>query len=132
MSSSGTSRRDEIRAWAFADDRAEPHQDYELALANTREFDLFIELAADDSCPARDYFLRILYQIVGGAVMTKYWEESEETIAMILEKTERYPIRKFEILRQRSASLIEDPELFDYGDWCSGGFVTRDLEGSER
>jgi hypothetical protein len=119
--------RSDIRDWAFVDGAKEPEQDWDLHLANLREFDLYVELAADDSCPSGDYFLRLLYLIVGDAVSTDFKTESMETIKDILAITERFTKHRFHIFRQRSLGLLNDPTTFDYDDWCAGKLVARDL-----
>ena len=118
--------RSEIREWAFIEGAQEPEQDWDLQLANLREFDLYVELAANDLCPARDYFLRILYLIVGDAVRTSFQTESKECIQEILAMTERFPRHRFHLFRHRSIELLENPTTFDYDDWCGGMLVTRD------
>ncbi|MEM9282173.1 MAG: hypothetical protein AAGA96_10120 [Verrucomicrobiota bacterium] len=123
--------RDEIRNWAYTEGAMEPEQDWDLHLANLREFDLFTELAADDDCPSWDYFLRLLYLIVGDAVRTGFQTESEETIRDILKATEKIPRHRFHVLRLRSDELLKRPESFAYDDWCAGILVAKDLEGAE-
>jgi hypothetical protein len=118
--------RDEIRAWAFFENAQEPEQDRDLHLANLREFDLYVELAANNLCPARDYFLRLLYLIVGDAVRTSFQTESLESIKEILAMTESFPRHRFHVFRHRSLELIENPKTFDYDDWCAGKLVARD------
>lgn len=118
--------RTEIREWAFIEGAQEPEQDWDLHLANLREFDLYVELAANDLCPARDYFLRLLYLIVGDAVRTSFQTESVETIQDLLAMTERFPRHRLHVFRNRAQDLLEAPETFDYNDWCAGMLVSRD------
>ncbi len=116
----------EIRDWAYDKDALEPDQDCDLALANLREFDIYVELAADDDCPKWDYFLRILYLIVGDAVRTDYQTEPQESVLALLENTRRFAKPRFVLLRVRAEHLFAHPNTFDYNDWCGGGLVTQD------
>lgn len=123
--------RDEIREWAYMAGAMEPEQDWDLHLANLREFDLYVELASDDSCPAWDYFQRVLYLIVGDAVRTGFKTETEDSIRDLLKLTEKFPKYRFHLFRQRSFELLEHPESFDYDDWCAGMFVAKDLDEAD-
>lgn len=118
--------RNEIREWAFIEGAEEPVQDWDLHLAHLREFDLYVELAADDSCTASGYFLRLLYFIVGDAVRTSFQSESAGTIQEILALTERFPKYRFHVFRQRASALLKDPATFNDEDWCAGMLVAWD------
>jgi hypothetical protein len=120
--------RDEIKAWAFNEGAIEPMQDWDLMLASQREYDLYGELAADDACPNRDYFLRLLYLIVGDAVRTNYRTESLDSVRQLLKHTTTHPKYRFHLLRSRAEKLIREPETFSYDDWCGGALVTQDIE----
>jgi hypothetical protein len=121
--------RDEIHEWAYNPIAEEPVQDWDLHLAHLRDHDLFIELAADHACPNQDYFLRLLYLIIGDAVRTDYSTETRDTIEALLDQTHAYPRHAFHLLRQRSRELVANPKLFDYNLWCAGQWVTQDLAG---
>ena len=62
---------EEVRAWAYGGDLM-PDQDWELALTGTRLHRLCVELASDDDCPTRGFFLGILYMTVGQAVRSNF------------------------------------------------------------
>ena len=114
---------DEIREWASTKGAMEPEQDWDLHLAKLRYLDLYVSLAADQSCPSWDYFLRVLYLIVGDAVRSAFRAESRKSIEELLQMTERYPQHYFRVLRERSAKLLLDPNIFNYDDWCAGGML---------
>lgn len=120
--------RSEIREWAFTKDALEPMQDWDLMLAHTPEFDLYVELTADDTCPAWSYFLQALYLIVGDAVSTGYRSQPRDVIKALLTETRKYSRPHLHLFRQRSEKLMKHPETFEYNDWCTGGIVTKDLE----
>ena len=119
---------EEIRAWAYAPGSLEPVQDWDLHLAHARHEKVYLELASDASCPARDYFLRILYLIVGNAVRTRFKSEPEYLISGFLERAQGYPDDAVQMWIVRSRELIRHPETFDYAQWCAGGFVRSDVE----
>ena len=123
--------RDEIREWAYLEGEMEPEQDWGLHLANLREYDLYVELAADDSCPSWKYFQRVLYLIVGDAVRTGFQTETEDSIHNLLKLTERFPKHRFQLFRQRSLDLLQHPDSFDYNGWCAGMIVAKDLKEIE-
>lgn len=123
--------RNEIREWAYLEGEMEPEQDWDLHLANLREYDLYVELAADDSCPSWKYFQRILYLIVGDAVRTGFQTETEDSIYNLLKLTEKFPKHRFHLFRQRSLDLLQHPENFDYNGWCAGMIVAKDLKEIE-
>ena len=122
--------RGEIRAWAFDEEAFEPEQDWDLHLANLREFDLYVELAAEDDCPKWDYFLNLLYLVVGDAVRTNFQSETRCSIDELLASTMTKPKYRFHLLRERSAALLANPEAFSYDEWCAGLLVTQDLEAA--
>ncbi len=125
-----SSLRDEIRAWAFTKGAKEPEQDWDLQLANLREYDLYVELAADADCPNADYFLRLLYLIVGDAVRTSYRSESAEIVQQLLGRSREYADLRMDRWRARSLELMRSPDAFVYEDWCAGQYVMRDLKSS--
>lgn len=98
----------------------EPVQDWDLHLSHLRDHALFIELAADHTCPKQDYFLRLLYFIIGDAVRTGYSSETRDTIESLLDQTRAYPRHAFHLLRQRTHELVANTDLFDYNLWCAG------------
>src|SRR6266498_4073214 len=59
---------EDLRTWAYDSSSEEPAQDWDLSLATIPYDDLFLEFASDVDCPKRDYFLSLLYLIVGDAV----------------------------------------------------------------
>jgi hypothetical protein len=115
---------EDIRAWASNSDSIEPEQDWDLMLANIDRTDLYLELASDDGCPNADYFLSVLYLIVGDAVRTEFKTKNREEIEDLLNKAKKtYSKNCIHLWIQRSIELIKQPESFDYDDWCAGGLV---------
>ena len=115
----------ELRAWAYAPDAEEPCQDFDLMLANTGREDLFVEFAGDDACPTREWFLSVLYLMVGDAVRTGFGTLSEPGVRTLLARADAVdstPLRRWQ---QRSLCLMDDPGSFDYEEWCAGGLARR-------
>ena len=123
--------REEIREWAFLHEPMEPEQDSGLHLAHLREFDLYVELAANDDCPSWGYFLRLLYFVVGDAIRTEYRTTSENDIHKILSLTEKHPKHRFHLFRQRAVALIANPQTFSYDEWCAGMLASLNLKELE-
>jgi hypothetical protein len=112
---------DDIRHWAFDATAEEPIQDWDLILSTVAQTDLFLELAATNECPKADYFLAVLYLIVGDAVRTGYNTHSKGEINGLLKKAESsHSHRSIHLWTQRSRHLIAHPETFQYDDWCAG------------
>jgi len=112
---------EDIRSWAFEVGAEEPVQDWDLMLAHVAQDELYLELASDDACPKADYFLALLYLIVGDAVRTVYGERTKDQIESMLKKGEaRFPKRCIYLWIQRSKHLLAHPESFQYDDWCAG------------
>ena len=121
MRSSSNPIADDIRRWAFDPDAEEPVQDWDLLLATTDQEDLFMELASDDTCPNAEYFLGVLYLIVGDAVRTEYRTHPKARIEDLLGMAEaRFPKRCIYLWVRRSKDLMTHPESFLYDEWCGG------------
>jgi len=112
---------EDIRSWAFDVGAEEPVQDWDLMLAHVAQDELFLELASDDACPKADYFLALLYLIVGDAVRTDYAGRTKDRIEGLLKKGEAsFPKRCIYLWIRRSKDLLAHPESFRYDDWCAG------------
>jgi hypothetical protein len=67
---------DEIIHWAY-DAESLHEQDWDLAITEISRASLFMRLAADASCPTRQFFLQCLYLLVGDAVRGKREDERQ-------------------------------------------------------
>ena len=115
----------ELRAWAWTPDAEEPCQDFDLMLANTGRDALFIEFAADDACPSRDWFLAVLYLMVGDAVRTGFATMTEPGVRALLARADGLASTRLRTWQRRSLQLMREPATFDYEDWCDGGLARR-------
>ncbi len=114
---------DEIREWAYTPGAVEPCQDWDLALAWTRHEYALLELASDDTCPARRYILSVLYLIVGDAVRTGFRNTPRPIIEAFIRRATEYRHSDVSRWQARSEELLRRPELFDYDRWCGGGLA---------
>jgi hypothetical protein len=115
---------EELRAWAFDASSLEPMQDWDLVLSWVPYEDVYAEFASTKACPKADYFLALLYLIVGDAVRAEYRNRSKEDIEALLWKLEqRFPAYVIRQWIQRSRELLAQPERFRYEDWCAGGLA---------
>jgi hypothetical protein len=110
---------EEIEKWAYQAHADEPQQDFDLLLSN-EPHDLYLDLAADLSCPKHQYFLSVLYLIVGDAVRTNYQTQSQKFIEQYLAKGKQRQAPLVNKWVDRSQKLMFEPEKFDYEDWCGG------------
>ena len=127
MRSSSNPLPDDIRRWAYTPNAKEPVQDWDLLLSRIHQEDLFMELATDDACPNADYFLKVLYLIVGDAVRTNFRSHTKTHIENLLTKAEtRFQKRCIYLWIRRSRQLMTDPKSFVYDEWCAGVLARRE------
>ncbi|HSF18182.1 MAG TPA: hypothetical protein VLK65_21790 [Vicinamibacteria bacterium] len=55
----------EIEEWAFDELQDEPCQGWDLALAWRREESLYLQIASNECCPRRRYFLHVYFTRLG-------------------------------------------------------------------
>jgi hypothetical protein len=118
---------DEIAAWAYRPDAVEAVQDWDLAIVSVDRAPLLVRLATDPACPTRDYFLRVLYLLVGDRVRAAPGDGSSwEPVERVLRLAEAMPDARITRWVARARALAAHPEQFDYGAWCGGGLVDAD------
>mgnify|MGYP001377314915 CR=1 FL=1 len=110
----------EIRDWAYTADAELPCEDWDLALLWTGFEDLFLEFAADDNCPNSQFFLSMLYLMVGDSVRRGLDHQVEFNMQDFIRKASNYDHEALRVWSSRSQDLLRHPERFDYGDWCGG------------
>lgn len=111
----------EIREWAYSTDAVEPCQDWDLALSWAQYVPVYIEFVADPRCPSRDYFLHVLYFMVGDAVRTEFRNTPRPIVEGWLEKHSEFLCAELSLWADRSWKLLRDPASFDYEYWCGWG-----------
>lgn len=116
---------EEIREWAFEANALCP-EDWDLWITGIGKDELLLELAGDDACPKREFFLRCLYLLVGDAVRTERRQIDRallDKLFALAEASQNAPLQKWV---SRSRHLIEHPDEFNYEKWCHGGLVRED------
>ncbi len=116
-----TAAADDLREWAYSDD-PEPQQDFDLLITGVGHEDLFLEFVEDESCAKRTYFLGCLYLFVGDAVRTGFESSSKSDVEALLGRVASAESQATRKWRERSLELIRRPEMFNYDQWCAGGF----------
>ena len=114
---------DEVRAWAYDAGTLEPEQDWHLALPDTGFEELYLDLVADPACPKHDYFLWVLYLLVGDAVRSGYRATPRERVGALLDAARARRSPELELWTERSRALMARPDIFDYDLWCGGGLA---------
>lgn len=110
----------EVRAWAYQADAIEPEQDWHLALPGNGYDELYVDLVADPACPNRDFFLEVLYLLVGDAVRTGYRVFPRVRVEALLEHGLASGRPDLALWAERSRQLVARPETFVYDLWCGG------------
>lgn len=116
---------EDITDWAYEASAMEPVQDWDLILSHCPYESLYMKLAATTDCPKHDYFLALLYLIVGDAVRTNYRTRSRDDIERLLSVAEPFQSYWLHLWVGRSRDLLERPDSFRYDDWCAGGLARR-------
>lgn len=116
-------QKEELRQWAFDADLPWPEQDFDLAVSDMLFADIILELAADNHCPKQPFFLSCAYLIVGDAVRTNFEVCSRTDIQHFLSRAVQTSNQYLVTLAERSYLLIQNPETFDYEQWCGGGLA---------
>jgi hypothetical protein len=116
----------ELREWP-ADPAAsypdEMSQDWDLIVADWSRVDLIAELAGDESCPTRSFFLAVLYLMAGDCVRNAAGNVNIPNLRSLLTALENAPSESLRVFRTRALELLQDPSKFDYKLWCDGGFA---------
>lgn len=118
----------ELREWAPTPGAEEPCQDFDLILSWAWHDASYIEFASDPACPSRDYFLAVLYLMVGDAVRTGFHNESEDGVRAFIARADGTTSESVRPWQARSRQLLREPATFDYADWCGGGLAQRSAD----
>jgi|TARA_B100000700_G_scaffold319756_1_gene415600 hypothetical protein len=110
----------EVREWAYTASAIEPCQDWDLSLSWVGFGHDFIEYASDANCPNADYFLHVLYFMVGDSVRSKFHSKHKSSVREFINSGNSSKNFKVRLWAQRAAKLIDNIESFDYESWCGG------------
>jgi hypothetical protein len=119
----------DVVAWAYANDggHCEPMQDWDILLADPRNEDVLLQLASDELCPKRIFFLHCLYILVGDYVRVLHAGVAIPfPIEPLLTRATASNDPIIKTWLEQSRYLIAHPETFDYDLWCGGGLIRKD------
>jgi len=111
---------EEIIEWAYDIGSVEPEQDWDILVDWLVYPDLVLKLASDKNCPSQEYFLHILYVVVGQAVRGKFSNRSILEIEVLFDHAKTVDNPNIRTWLGRSRELIKHPDKFKYDDWFAG------------
>lgn len=121
----------QLREWAYNPDKFESNsQDVELLVARLDRSAIILELAADDNCANRLFFLRCAYLIVGNAYRSRVSESKKLELLAFVRKAEKTNNRCLLVFAQEAKALIEDSSSFTYQLWCEGELARRNFKAN--
>ena len=121
-------RAEDLSEWAYRASAQEPVQDWDLILSHSPYESLYLKFASSNDCPKQEYFLSLLYLIVGDAVRTQYRTRRREDVERLLKEAEqKFPSHWVQLWVQRARALIAGKQPFRCDDWCAG-VLARDYE----
>lgn len=101
----------EIRAWASSG-AFEPMEDWDLIIADVGNLALLLELAGDQACPARKYFLDSLYCLIGHS------DRADPRLLRAAEVARTASDAWIATWGRRVGQVAEHPSGFKRADWC--------------
>ncbi len=116
----------ELRAWAYHPDAVRLQQmppDWDLLVAGDPLIGTLLDLALDETCPARRFALHCLYIYAADAIRTKFRAHPKRRLRKLVERAEDDGDEQLQLWAHNTRMLLAVPELFDYRDWCEGGLV---------
>lgn len=115
--------RSEVRAWAYTSGADEPCEDWDLALPWSGYERDYLDYAADPNCPNSDFFVHVLYLMVGDAVRTHFDEIPESAVRGFIDLAAASASPAVLLWRDRALRLMKEREGFNYSAWCGGGLA---------
>ena len=106
----------EIRVWAN-NPASLCEQDWELAIAEFKNFDLMIELANDQTLSKKRFFLGCLYVFVGDIIEANEHSSLNQLLSLITALDEEKISDELKQWTARSLAIIENKELYSYEYW---------------
>lgn len=120
---------EDLSRWAYDASAQEPVQDWDLILSHCPYEPLYMQFASSSNCPKQEYFLAVLYLIVGDAFRTQYRTRSREDLERLLTEAEqKFPGYWIHLWTRRARALFPGQQEFRYADWC-GGVLARNHDG---
>ncbi len=116
----------ELHAWAYHPEAVPLHMmppDWDLLVAGDPLVQTLFELAIDPTCPARRFALHCLYIYAADAIRTDFRAHPKRKLRKMVDQAEHDGDPLMANWSYNVRSLMNQPELFDYHDWCEGGLV---------
>ena len=111
----------QLRVWAYDPAKfVNVGQDFELWVGQMQHQNVVIECASDDSCPKQCFFVKCAYLIVGDAVRSADFNNTESDVLAFIRRAEETGNEYLLEFAWRAKALIENPSDFDYDSWCGG------------
>jgi len=115
---------EDLSHWAYDASAMEPVQDWDIILSKCPYEPLYMQFASSRNCPKQEYFLSLLYFIVGDAVRTNYQTRSRDDVERLLKDAEQnFPAYWVHLWMKRARALIAGQQEFRYDDWCAGALA---------
>lgn len=121
---------EDLRLWAYTVDASYPDemsQDWDLCVISFERAPLILELASDENCPNRGFFLSCLYTMAGDCVRTEAGRVDIPKLRSVLESVPAHADRRVRLWVQRTKQLLDDPESYDYDRWGWGDFARDEM-----
>ncbi|HIV57785.1 MAG TPA: hypothetical protein H9902_07490 [Candidatus Stackebrandtia faecavium] len=118
---------EELREWAYDANAGPPKisAEWDLVLADDALMPTLVELAADPVCPKRTFALHCLYLYAADAVRTGFRAHPRRRVKKLLDRANQTGDAWVKLWVTNTKALIDDPNLFDYREWCQGGLARR-------
>ncbi|WP_018723679.1 hypothetical protein [Salinispora fenicalii] len=116
----------ELRAWAYHPNSvplASMPQDWDLLVSGNGLVATLFDLAMDPACPARRFALHCLYIYAADGIRTRFRAHPKRRFWKLVERAEREGDELMRTWAQNSRTLLAQPDVFVYRDWCEGGLV---------
>jgi hypothetical protein len=82
-------------------------------------------LALERDCPARRFALHCMYIYAADAIRTNFRAHPKRKLKRFMDQAEKEGDEMLAIWAHNVRALLDNPDLFNYPDWCEGGLVRR-------
>lgn len=120
---------EDLRLWAYTPEAEYPDempQDWDLCVISFERAPVILELASDESCPNRRFFLGCLYTMAGDCVRTDAGRRDIPRLRAVLSSVPNNPDPLIGLWLRRTQNLLEHPETYNYDSWSWGGLARDD------
>ncbi len=108
----------ELKSWAFSEEKTIPDQDWELSVANSGYDSLVLDLAQDESCPSNKFMLVCLYMMVGDFLHCELSEPRKKEIITLANKALESKISGVSQWGEKTLNIMKNTSSFVYDEWC--------------